>query len=42
MRGPDKTLSGHITRPDELDQMIRELKELKKDPHSCSCGRSRN
>lgn len=38
---PDKTLMGRITCPDELDQMIHELKELKKDLHSCSCGRSR-
>lgn len=39
---PDKTLESHITHPDELDQMIRELKELKKDLHSGNCGRSRN
>ena len=38
----DKTLMGYITRPGELDQMIRELKELKKDLHSGNCGRSRN
>lgn len=30
-----------LDRPGKMDQMIRELKELKKDLHSCSCGRSR-
>lgn len=40
-RNPNKELRVDITRPDELDQMIRELKELKKDLHSYSCGRSR-
>ena len=39
---PDKSLSGHIARPGELDQMLRELKELKKDLHSGNCGRSKN
>ena len=39
---PDKTLMGRITCPDELDQMIHELKELKKDLHSGNCNRPRH
>ena len=41
-QGPNKEWRAYITRPDELDQMLRELKELKKDLHSGNCGRSRN
>ena len=39
-KSPDKALRGYITCPDELDQMIRELRELKKDLHSSNCNRS--
>lgn len=41
-RNPDKELRVEITRPNELDQMLRELKELKKDLHSGNCNRPRH
>lgn len=42
MQRPDKSLTGHITHHDELDHIIRELRQLKKDLHSGNCGRPRN
>ncbi len=40
MEDPDRELNAYITYPGEMDQMLRELKELKKDLHSGNCGRS--
>lgn len=36
------SVEAYITRPDELREMIGQLKQLKKDLHSCNCDGSRN
>lgn len=41
-QNPDEELRAYITRPNELDKMIRELKELKKNLHSGNCNRPRH
>ena len=42
MEDPDRELNAYITYPGEMDQMLRELKELKKELHSGNCVRSGN
>ena len=36
------SVEAYITRPDELGEMIGQLKQLKKDLHSGNCDGSRN